>query len=360
MSDPNNQQDQATLAVLVTVLSALLVGKVVDETLDLLKRFAAVFKTFGAAPAALSKVRQEAYTVAVRLQEEIPGLSAQVVDEAVRAGAGSAGDGLPASFKLGFDTSGGFETHADRSARAIREDLAGKLNQLTYRITRFADDAYRAVVADAATAQVQGLTPAGTQGEAYRKLTRAGITGYTDSKGRNWELSAYVEMATRTAAQRAYNVAHLDRMQTFGIDLFTVTDDGHPCPLCQPWQGKILSVATDPRADATIAEATAAGLFHPRCRHTLVAFIPGRTSIPAPRPWTSADEAAYEASQRQRLLERRIRAAKREQAAAFTPEQTARANRSVRQAQAAMREFIAQTGRVRNTRREQLNLGAKA
>jgi hypothetical protein len=30
----------------------------------------------------------------------------------------------------------------------------------------------------------------------------------------------------------------------------------------------------------------------------------------------------------------------------------------VRRAQARMREFIDQTGRVRNTRREQLNLGA--
>jgi hypothetical protein len=252
-----------------------------------------------------------------------------------------------------------WETHAQRSARAIREDLQGKLNLLGYRITRYADDVYGAVTADAARAQVLGLTPAQAQHEAYRKLVREGITGYVDSKGRNWELSAYVEMATRTAAERAFNVSHLDRMQALGLDLFTVPDDGHPCPLCQPWQGKILSVAPDSRADATIAEATAAGLFHPRCRHVLVGYVPGVTEIPAANPWTDEDARRYDESQTQRRLEREIRAAKREEAAAFTPEMRSQAQFAVRRAQARMRDFIEQTGRVRNRRREQLNLGAQ-
>jgi hypothetical protein len=166
-------------------------------------------------------------------------------------------------------------------------------------------------------------------------------------------------MATRTAAERAFNVSHLDRMQSLGLDLFTVTDDGHPCPLCQPWQGKVLSVAPDSRADATIADATAAGLFHPRCRHTLVGYIPGVTVIPAPREWADTDQQRYDESQTQRRLEREIRAAKRELAAAFTPEMRTQAQFAVRRAQARMRDFIEQTGRVRNSRREQLNLGAK-
>jgi hypothetical protein len=119
----------------------------------------------------------------------------------------------------------------------------------------------------------------------------------------------------------------------------------------------VLSVEPDDRADATIADATAAGLFHPRCRHTLVAFFPG--VIPAPHEWNAEDQRLYDESQRQRKLERDIRAAKRELAGAYTPEQKTRAQFAVRQAQAAMRTFIDSTGRVRNTRREQLNLGAK-
>jgi hypothetical protein len=164
-------------------------------------------------------------------------------------------------------------------------------------------------------------------------------------------------MAVRTAAQRAFNVSHLDRMRSLGIELFTVSDDGNPCPLCAPWQGRILSAEYDPRADATIAEATAAGLFHPNCKHVLVAFFPGVTQVPAPHEWNADDQHAYDESQRQRKLERDIRAAKRELAGAYKPEQKALAQQSLRQAQAIMRAFIDSSGRVRNTRREQLNLG---
>jgi hypothetical protein len=165
----------------------------------------------------------------------------------------------------------------------------------------------------------------------------------------------------RTAAQRAYNVSHLDRMRSLGVEYFTVTDDGAPCPLCEPWQGQILSAEWSPVgvADATIADATAAGLFHPNCKHTLVAYFPGQTVLPEPHEWSADDQAKYVESQRQRALERDIRAAKREQAAAYTPEMRARADLSLRKAQAAMRQFIADTGRVRNSRREQLNLGNK-
>jgi hypothetical protein len=289
----------------------------------------------------------------------MPALVASVIAAAVREGAQSAGGGSGADVpQLANTADGSWESHADRSARAIREDLSGKLNLLGYRITRYADDVYQAVLADASQAQVMGLTPAEAQHAAYRKLVRQGVSGYRDSKGRNWELSAYVEMATRTAVERAFNVSHLERMQALGLDLFTVTDDGHPCPLCLPWQGEILSVGPDSRADATIADATAAGLFHPRCRHTLVGYIPGVTEIPAAREWSVDDQRSYDESQRQRKLERDIRAAKRELAAAFTPAMRSQAQFDVRRAQARMREFIDQTGRARNTRREQLNLGA--
>jgi hypothetical protein len=355
VSDPNNQQDQTRLAIITAAVTVILVGLYTDQVLSLLHRFARVITKLGVRnPVLWGRLRSEAASTASALQAEMPAAVDRVLRQAVED-ASAAAEGTP--FRTGFTPFGDFETHSDRAVRAIRDDLVRKLDGLGFGITRFADDVYRAVTADAAVAQVTGVTPAAAQGDAYRRLVSKGVTGFTDSAGRNWELSAYVEMATRTATQRAYNTAHLDRMQQMGFDLFTVTDDGHPCPLCQPWQGQILSVVADPRADATIADATAAGLFHPNCRHTLLAYDP-RSSIPAPRPWTDEDATAYWRSQQQRKLERDIRAAKREQAAAFTPDQRVAANRDLRRAQARMRDFISQTGRVRNTRREQLNLGA--
>lgn len=361
MTDPQTQkQEQVILTATAAVLAGLVVAKVSDAQLELLKKFAALIARYGVGDLLLFSMRKAAGYAGARLQDELRPLVARVIGRAVREGAAAAGGGIPTGtpqFGLAGDS---WESHADRSARAIREDLAGKLNQFGYRITRFADDVYQSVVADAAQAQVHGLTPAQAHHQAYRDLVRQGVTGLVDSRGRNWEMSAYAEMATRTAVGRAFNVSHLDRMQALGIDLFTVTDDGHPCPLCLPWQGKVLSAVPDSRADATIAEATAEGLFHPRCRHVLLAYTPGVTVVPEPHVWSEDDQRGYDLSQRQRKLERDIRAAKREEAAAFTPEMRSQAQFNVRRAQARMRDFIDQTGRVRNTRREQINLGARA
>jgi hypothetical protein len=329
-----------------------------DAQTDLLKKFAHLIARYGVGDLLLQSLRKTAGETVARLRRTTPVMVDRVIARAVADGVKAAGPGEPV--KPTFGVAGdSFESHAERSARAIREDLVGKLNSVGYRITRFADDVHRAVTADAAIGQVLGSTPAEAQADAYRNLVRRGVDGFVDSRGRKWELSAYVEMAVRTAAERAFNVSHLDRMQSIGIELFTVTDDGDPCPLCAPWQGKVLSVLYDPRADATLAEATVAGLFHPRCKHTLVAFIPGVSNIPAPHEWSDEDQRKYVESQRQRKLERDVRAAKRELAGAYTPEMQAQARMAVRRAQANLRAFISATGRVRVTRREQLNLGNK-
>lgn len=179
--------------------------------------------------------------------------------------------------------------HGDRSVQAIRDDLVSSLTDVRRRITRLPDDVYKVISPAAAAGQAlgHGYTPAQAQAYAWREYVRQGITGFTDRSGRNWSLSAYVEMSVRTATTRAYNDSHLQVMQAAHIDLFTVPDDGHPCPLCFPWQNRILSVEPDERAVATIAEATAAGLFHPNC-------FPGFVSVSAPSGVSAADSRWYE------------------------------------------------------------------
>jgi hypothetical protein len=354
MSDPQPEQQQ-NLTTLLSVLSAALLAAYATAQLDLLTQFARLIARYGISDLLLLQLRKASKNAAQQVRARVPGLIEQVIEQAAHDGAAAGGTGVPVNDRRGLIYES-FESHAERSARAIREDLEGKLNSLDYRITRFADDIYQSLIADAAQAQVLGLTPAEAQHQAYTALSRRGIDGFTDSRGRKWELQAYVDMAVRTAAQRAYNVSHLDRMQALGIELFTVTEDGHPCPLCEPWQGQVLSVEPDSRADATIADATAAGLFHPRCRHTLVGYFPGVTVLPEPHVWDADDEAAYRESQLQRSLERDIRSAKRELAAAFTPDMRSRAQFALRSARKNMRDFIDRTGRVRIPRREQLTL----
>ena len=344
MSDQSNQDQAPALALLLGLFAAVPV--------TLLGLFAPIISRLGAVPGLLPQLRAVTVPVVRELLSETAPLVEKVVSEAASAGVVDGGGTGTTGATDGF----GAESHAERSARMIREDLQGKLNGLTYRITRFPDDVYQAVITDAALDQVLGLTPAEAQHSAYEKLVRQGITGFTDSRGRNWELSAYVDMAVRTAAQRAYNAARLQELGDAGFNYFIVSDDGHPCPLCQPWQGVILTSGTpDNVAHNTVADATAAGLFHPRCRHVLSGYRPGMP-VPPVHEWGPEDQRRYDESQQQRALERAIRAAKREQAAAYTQAMKAAANRAVRQAQANMRNFIDQTGRVRVSRREQLHL----
>lgn len=231
-------------------------------------------------------------------------------------------------------------SHGDRAARQIRNDLTSELSDVRYRLTRLDDDIYKAIGPEGAVVQVQDhLTPKQAQAAAWRDFLRHGVTGFTDKSGREWQLSSYVEMAVRTAATRAYNAARMEMVASNGGNELFVSDDGNPCPLCQPWQGRILVITPD-GVHPTVDEATAAGLFHPNCKHHLAEHIEGHTQLPEPQEWTPEDQERYNATQKQRALERQIRAAKREALYATTPEARLAATRDVRAAQAKMRAFL--------------------
>ncbi|SBN64448.1 Phage minor capsid protein 2 [Curtobacterium sp. 9128] len=262
--------------------------------------------------------------------------------------------------------SGGFDFSVPRSVRseaAIREDLVSSLQDVRRRLTRLDNDIYKVLAPQAARVQVLDveLTPAQAQAIAWRDFTSNGITGFTDKSGREWSLSAYTEMAVRTAAARAFNAAHLERMKAIGGQYFTVSDVGSPCPLCLPWQNAVLTdgpIATpEMHVDATIAEATSRGLFHPQCRHHLTIVFPGITVLPPRQTWTPAHDARYKAVQKQRRLELAIRKAKRQVENALDAEQAADAASKVRRAQKRLRDHVnSRDDLARNSRREQPHL----
>jgi len=264
--------------------------------------------------------------------------------------------------------------HDVNSARFIAEDLGKRLDAAAMRITRFADDAYRAATVSSAMTQIMDkATPAEAQAQAWRELTAKGVTGFTDRTGRQWNLATYVEMATRTAAQKAYNASHKDRLTLAGINYFTPSTTGRPCPLCAPWEGKILADSgagdvTEPNARGgdpvtfhvagTVEEAYAAGFGHPNCKHVLLAYLPGVTVLHA-NQWSAEDEEAYQNTQKLRALERAVRAAKLQAAGAVTPLDKRRATAAAQAGQQRIRDFTNQTGLLRRPRREQLDLGNK-
>jgi len=262
-------------------------------------------------------------------------------------------------------------------------NLQRMIGSLALRITgthlpvlRWADDAYRQVVAEPALTPVllgTAVRRAGSQ-RAWEQLLSEGITGFTDKSGRGWNLASYVEMATRTGVAQAAVEGHLDRLTDAGIELVIVSNAPQECKRCRPWEGKILARsgpdgrrtitvehATEDRqieveVAGTVDEAIRAGLMHPNCRHSVNAYLPGTTRVPT----NTEDPEGDAARQKLRRLEREVRQAKLKAGAVIDPDAQPRLDAAVRAKQKQIREHVAATehlGIMRKPERERLDLG---
>lgn len=239
-------------------------------------------------------------------------------------------------------------------------------------ILRSTVDGYRKVVTEAAGRVVTGVaTRRDATQTALDRFAAQGLTAFRDKAGRNWRIDTYAEMAVRTATLRAMKQGHTDRLLQRGYDLVVISSHARPAPQCRPYEGKIVSLtgrtadgrieAVSPLTGASVtatvyasmSDAEAHGLHHPNCKHTHTLWVPG-----ASRPKFEPDDPqGYADEQKLRRLERQVREAKRQQAAALTPAAKAAAGRKVRDRQAAIRDHVARTGVPRRSTREQLRTG---
>ncbi len=67
-----------------------------------------------------------------------------------------------------------------------------------------------------------------------------GIQSITYKNGRRVSIEAYAEMVGRTMSGHAAVQAALNRFQEYGYNLVRVSSHFRACPLCVPWEGKIL------------------------------------------------------------------------------------------------------------------------
>ncbi|MFJ7337872.1 phage minor capsid protein [Streptomyces sp. NPDC101116] len=237
-------------------------------------------------------------------------------------------------------------------------------------ILRTIVDKFRAVVAEVTATPLLGTgTRRQATQDAMRRWADEGVTSFRDRSGRRWQLTSYAEMAVRTSVARAATEAHTRALTDVGITLVTVSNSPRECPLCRPWEGKVLTLtgpagartvevehATEDgrmvrvRVAGSLDEARRAGLQHPNCRHSTSAYTPGITRTDRAEP----DPDGYEAGQRQRAIERHIRKYKRRAAAAVDPAAKRAAEVKVRQWQKAMRSHLAAHPDLRRLRhREQ-------
>ncbi len=240
---------------------------------------------------------------------------------------------------------------------AVELDLRDALRALNARILRAPVDAYQAMTSQHIGSILSGMT---TQQALHRRILDQyiadGITGFIDKADRRWTIGAYSEMATRTAAHRAWGDQAVASMEAAGIDTFTPVIGNSACENCAQWAGKILvrDGATGPRTvlhaitaepttiivDATLDQWRASKAGHPNCRCVMVPGLPGG---PDPSKHSTWDKQKERDREKLRELERDVRQAKR----GGNPDE-------IGEAQAALREHVEKTGITRREYREQL------
>lgn len=355
----------AAVADLYEAAEGVLIGKIRDALAEGIDSPAWVELKL----AAVGNMQAAIDEVLTALRADAAGAVHQALSEAYQRGQqaavaelGALGVGQTAAAAAALPTA----SVVDRLAAAVINDTG----PVYLRILRTTMDTYREVIGRAAAAPALG---AQTRRQAAQSALDAfadrGVKGFVDKSGRSWELRAYVEMAMRSATARAAVEAHSDRLGAAGIELVIVSQAPEECPLCRPWERKILSRAGAPgkrdvqvehateddemitvEVAGSLDEARSAGLMHPNCRHNVFAYLPGVSRIPK----AQASRGTYEDTQKQRYLERQVRKWKRRQEAALGVQEAQATRAKVRAYQAKIRELTADTGLPRKSHREQL------
>lgn len=128
----------------------------------------------------------------------------------------------------------------------------------------------QAVVDVARRAAIEGM-PLKAQGKAIHEAWAAIIEDgsafqFVDRSGKAWDTGRYLQMLSRTTAQRVYRDAYADRLAESGFKLVRVTSLGAAdCPVCKAWQGVICTLGKEGGKYPTIEQARDAGVWHPNC-----------------------------------------------------------------------------------------------
>lgn len=168
----------------------------------------------------------------------------------------------------------GFGAIHQQAAQVLAENTFGRFNDVADFIGRRVDDIYRNTALESIRGGVVGYeTWQEVAGKYREQLLEQGITGFRDRADRKWNMGTYAEMVARTSTMECHLEGTKNRLLEQGHDLVEVTSHHGACSLCQPWQGKILSLTGKTPGYPTLDEAKAAGLFHPRCRHAYGLYI---------------------------------------------------------------------------------------
>lgn len=188
--------------------------------------------------------------------------------------------GLSAGF---FQTN---QKRLDALMNAVEHDM--KTAQTA--VLRYANDQYRRIIFQSQVAASSGaLTYEKAVDMATSDFLKKGINCITYSNGAVHNIVSYADMAVRTASKRAYLMGEGQKRQEWGISTVILNKRFNACPLCMPFEGKVLiddvwSGGTSKDGPYPLmSSAMAAGLYHPNCKDKHSTYFEGISSKPESR-----------------------------------------------------------------------------
>lgn len=157
--------------------------------------------------------------------------------------------------------------------------------------------------------------------DSVREMARSGLRSVDYASGRTYQLDTAARMCIRTSAHQLSAKISERNCDVMGQDLVEVSEHWGARPSHQIWQGKIYSRSGKNKKYPPFKEChygEADGLCGVNCRHTFHPFFEGISEPtkwqkePDPKEYGGKMYSYYDATQKQRAMERQIRSTKRE------------------------------------------------
>jgi hypothetical protein len=209
--------------------------------------------------------------------EDLRSGSRQWCEEAIPDVYSKAMDAVNTALKAeGLPVAAGFGAIHQHAVHVLAESAFNRFDDVARFIGRRVDDIYRHMALQALRGSVVGYETWKQAADKYmEQLADKGITGFKDAAERQWNMKTYAEMVARTTTMEAHLEGTRNRLVENGKDLVKVSTHSHPCPKCQRWEGKVLSLSGKTKGYPTLDDAKSDGLFHPNCEHAYGLFLPG-------------------------------------------------------------------------------------
>lgn len=216
-----------------------------------------------------------------------------------------------------------YETgYAANVAASAARGMAEIMRRENVALAASAEREWYAATAEAVLRVEGGDSPRRAIEDTVPRLSKLGITTIDYKSGVSTSVDAALRRHLVTQANQARNDVLWRRMDEWGCDLVYTTAHYGARPTHAVWQGKVFSrsgrsAKYPPLVDAT-GYGTAAGLCGVNCRHRMVPYVEGASTLPdtdyseQERLTGMTGGEYYVATQAQRRMEAAIRATKRE------------------------------------------------